>query len=124
MIRIRAVALVLLLGGGCKKAEDKPWLPDPTAPVPMTETEAKRGQDACAQYVEKICGCATAHAERKDVGEACKLAKGYPEGLEAALNIARDRESVKRDVAQSQDVARKTIKKCIEEVARLPLLGC
>ena len=117
--------LICLLAIGCsKKSEEKPWLPDPTEVPPMAASEIKRGQDACTAYVGKICDCAKRLPDRKDVGEACKLASGYPEAIEVGLNVANNPESTKRDNKQSQDMVRKTMAKCIEEAGKLTLLGC
>lgn len=127
MVAAARVALAVTLAlVGCKKSaeNDKGWIPDPNAPATLTEPEIKRGKDACAAYRDNICKCSEAHADRKDIGEACKLAKGYPEALEIGLNMINGVDTEKRDVHAGQNIVRKTMAKCIEEASKLTLLGC
>lgn len=122
---IRAL-LGLLVVVGCNKSteNDKGWIPDPNAPAALTEPEIKRGKDACTAYRDNVCKCSETHADRKDVAEACKLAKGYPEALEIGLAMIHGVDTEKRDVHAGQTTVRKTMAKCIEEASKLTLLGC
>ena len=121
-----ALAMILLVGCSKKADDAKPWIPDPNAPATMTNTEIKRGQDACTAYVTKICACADTPAgkAKPELAKQCALAKGYPEALEAGLNVALGSDTEKQDVVSTSSVVRKTIAKCIEETAKLPSLGC
>ncbi len=124
MIRALLVAAIALVG--CKKSDnnDKGWIPDPNAPAALTEPEIKRGKDACTTYRDNVCKCSEAHADRKDIAEACKLAKGYPEALEIGLSMIGGGDTEKRDVHAGQINVRKTMASCIQEASKLGLLGC
>jgi hypothetical protein len=112
------VALALAVGAGCK-AKKAPKKEPPVAG--LSETEVKRGEDACKLYVEKICACA---ATKPDLAQQCELAKSLPNAMQIALSVAVNPES-KPDVAkQSYDGVRQTISTCIQETAKLPSLGC
>jgi len=110
--------LVLVACVGCnKRAEQQPPAELPVMPA----AEAKRGQDACAAYVTKACGCADTVPALK---EACGLSRALPEAIEVSLSVARNPESTRRDVLQANDSVRKVVKECIEETAKLPAAGC
>ncbi|MBL0218912.1 MAG: hypothetical protein IPQ07_34195 [Myxococcales bacterium] len=110
--------LVLLVVAGCSKKE--PAGPPPEEKPPqIPQTELKRGQDACGAYVAKICACTVPDAARQ-----CGLAKALPDAITTGLEVAQNPESTRRDVLQSNDVIRKTMKECIEQTAKLPALGC
>ena len=79
----------------------------------------KRGQDACRDYVAKVCACAA-----PDAAKQCGLAKALPDAIQTGLEIATNPETTRRDVLQANDMIRKTMKECIEELAKLPALGC
>ncbi len=121
----RMIALALaglsLLGDGCKKhAADAPApTPDEVMPAPIPATEVQRGQDACKAYLAKVCACTEAAAK-----QPCELAKALPDAIEVGLQISANPESTRRDVLQAQDSVRKTMKECIEQIAKLPGLGC
>ncbi len=110
--------LVLVACAACKK-EQAPAPPPDDRPPPIPATEIKRGEDACAAYVTKICACTAADAPRQ-----CGLARALPDAIATALEVARNTGSTRRDVVQSNDVIRKTMKECIEQLAKLPALGC
>jgi hypothetical protein len=110
-----AVSLALV---GCKKSEPPP----PVAALPvMSASEAKRGQDACKAYVERVCACGETVAAMK---QACGLARALPEAIEVSLSVAGNSESTRRDVLQANDSVRKVVKECIEETAKLSGAGC
>ncbi|MBC7975158.1 MAG: hypothetical protein H7138_09250 [Myxococcales bacterium] len=124
---LRALALVVmawLAGGACKQQADAPAQSDvpamPVMPV-MPAAEAKRGQDACRAYVEKVCACAKTVPA---MVEACGLARALPEAIEVSLSVAASEDSTRRDVVQANDSVRKVVKECIEETAKLPGAGC
>jgi len=111
------VALALL--ASCKKQADAPPAP---APLPvMAAAEAKRGQDACKAYVDKVCACAETVAAMK---QPCGLARALPEAIDVGLSVAGNPESTRRDVLQANDSVRKVVKECIEETAKLSGAGC
>lgn len=119
----RRAALVAALAGalaGCSKRKDAPAV-DPGPPPSMPAAELKRGQDACKAYVEKICACAeTVEAAR----EPCKLSKALEDVLVVGTEVSQSPDSTRRDVVQAAQSMRKTIAECIEQTAKLPLLGC
>jgi hypothetical protein len=115
---VRLALLVLVLAAACKK--EQPATPPPDdRPAPIPPTELKRGQDACKAYVDKVCACTA-----PDAPKACALAKALPDAIATALEVAQNPESARMDVLQSNDIVRKTMKECIEQIAKLPALGC
>ncbi|MBA3541101.1 MAG: hypothetical protein H0T79_15930 [Deltaproteobacteria bacterium] len=121
--------LTLLLGialslGACKKQQGEPPPPtDPNRPTPISDTEVKRGNDACQALIDKSCKCADSDkAPQKQ--ESCALAKGYPEAIRVALEVAASPDSTRRDILQAHDSMRKTVKTCVELIAKLPTTGC
>lgn len=110
--------LVLVACAACKKEQAAQPPPD-DRPPPIPATEIKRGEDACQAYVAKVCACTAPDAPRQ-----CGLARALPDAIATALEVARNTESTRRDVVQSNDVIRKTMKECIEQLAKLPSLGC
>lgn len=112
------VALALSLAA-CKQSKEPPAPESPREVIPAPEL--KRGQDACAAYVEQACACAKtvpAAAER------CALAKALPESIEVALQVSMHPSTERKDFVQSADAIRKTIARCIELTAELGELGC
>ncbi len=119
---LRALALVACLAGGaCKQQADAPARSDVPAMPVMPAAEAKRGQDACRAYVEKVCACAKAVPA---LVEACGLARALPEAIEVSLSVATNADSTRKDVVQANDSVRKIVKECIEQTAKLPGAGC
>lgn len=109
--------LVLAAVVGCKKEA-----PPAKAELPiMTAAEVKRSQDACKDYVAKVCACAEQQPALKD---ACGLARALPEAVDVSLSVGSNPESTRRDVLQANDSVRKVVKECIEELAKLPAQGC
>jgi hypothetical protein len=111
------VALACVTLAGCAKKKEAPPAPPPVKA--MSADEIQRGKDACQAYVDKACACTAPDAAR-----LCQLAKGQPESIRLALEIAQAPDA-KPDVAeQSYDSVRKTTKACIEDMAKLPSQGC
>ncbi len=119
-----AVLVACALAAGCKRREEAP----PT-PLGMTEerpdlvpaAEIQRGKDVCAGYVERACACAKTVPAAAQV---CELAKGEPEAIRISLEVSRSPDSVRKDVIDAQHNLRKIVKVCVEEMAKLPALGC
>lgn len=121
MIRWLVVAAVI---AGCSKTPSSSEAPPAVDDKPhskMTEAEIVRGRDACTAYVDKICACATT---KPDLKRECQLSKARPEALRISHEVSLSPDSSAKDVAQMDDVARKTIKGCFEDLAKLPTLGC
>jgi len=110
--------LVIAALAACSK-EEAPAAPPVEEKPRIPATELKRGQDACADYVSKVCACTAPDAARQ-----CGLAKALPDAITTGLEVAMNPESTRRDVLQSNDMIRKTMKECIEQMAKLPALGC
>ena len=110
--------LVVLALAACSKKEQAAGPPPEDKPQ-IPQTELKRGRDACGDYVAKICACTVPDAAR-----LCGLAKALPDAITTGLEVATNPGSTRRDVLQSNDMIRKTMKECIEQTAKLPSLGC
>jgi len=113
------LVLALLLVAACSKSED----PAPYKPAPslVPETELKRGRDACAAYVAKVCTCAET---TPSFAEQCRLAKALPEALEVDQSVGTAPGVEKHDSVSLAFAVRKTIKSCIDQTAKLPSQGC
>jgi hypothetical protein len=116
---MKHLVLVLALVAACKKQEPEAK-PQP-GPPPMPASEIQRSQDACKQYVERVCACA---ATVPAVAKQCELARALPDAVRLGLEIAASPDSNPDLVQQSYASVRKTAKECIEQTAKLPALGC
>lgn len=111
------LALGLALAGCAKKKEKQPAAANPTG---LTEVEVQRAKEACADYQARVCDAATKAPERPELAEACRLAPSASDAMRTALEISAHPESAPRDVKQAQDALRKTMRHCVEELAKLP----
>ena len=109
------LVLVLALMAGCKAKEEK----KPAVVEKMAPEEIQRDQDACKAYVDKICACTVPDAKKQ-----CELARALPEAIRIGLEVAASPDSKPDVVRQSLDGVRKTAKECIEQIAKLPAMGC
>ena len=114
------VVVALLLLAACKKQEAKQH-EQPSAVPAMPAAEVKRSEDACKTYVERICACA---ATVPDAAKQCELARALPDAVRIGLEVASSPDSKPDIVQQSYASVRKTAKECIEQLAKLPSLGC
>jgi len=113
------LGLLLVLVGACSKSDEQaPYKP---APSLVPETELKRGRDACAAYVAKVCKCAET---TPSFAEQCRLAKALPEALEVDQSVGTAPGVEQKDSASLAFAVRKTIKSCIDQTAKLPTQGC
>lgn len=110
------LALALAFAPACSKKQDEP---PPTTPPQISEAELKQAVDACTAYAEKLCAC-TAPAAK----EECPLAKGVPEAIDVAKRLATNPKADVADAAQAASSIKKMLKRCVEQTARLPELGC
>ena len=113
---MKAVVLALLFVA-CSKHEDA--APRKSAVAPLPAGEVQRSQDACAAYVAKVCACTSPAAQKE-----CPLAKALPEAMKLALDTAANPETDRADALRAQRNVLETAKQCIEQVAKLPALGC
>ncbi|HSD87887.1 MAG TPA: hypothetical protein VLB44_10255 [Kofleriaceae bacterium] len=113
------LALALLAAGGCSKKQEhkKTEKPVPT----MSDTEIRRGQDACKIYVDRACACATS---KPDLAKECELAKALPDALRIGLEVAASPDSKPDIVEQSYASVRKTVANCIDSTNKLTNAGC
>jgi hypothetical protein len=120
MTRLAAVAIWAVCAvAACKQSADAP---PAAAPMPtMPASEIKRGQDACKAYVDKVCACADSVPA---MAKQCALAHALPDAIQVGLDVAASDDSTRRDVLQVHDSVRRIVKKCIEDIARLPAAGC
>jgi len=112
----RALLLCLLLA--CSKKQEAPK--EQKIPA-MSATEIQRSQDACQTYVDKLCACAGSNADLKD---QCGLAKALPDAIRIGVEVSQSPDSKPKDVYGAQESVRKTAKNCVEQLAKLPSLGC
>ena len=111
----RALLLCLLLACAKKQAP-------PQGKVPaLSAEEIQRSQDACKTYVDKVCACA---AQVPAVKAQCDLAKALPEAVQIGVDVAANPDTKPQDIYGAQSSVRKAVKTCIEELAKLPALGC
>jgi hypothetical protein len=109
-----ALAIVAVLAISCAKHEDPP---KPIQPLPAAEVA--RAHDACQSYVDKVCGCVAPAAQKQ-----CTLAKALPQALDLALQTAANPGEERDSQLRSQVFVRETVKECVEELAKLPAIGC
>lgn len=114
---MKRLVLAALLLVACKKQEAKQH-EQPAVPA-MPAAEVKRSEDACNLYVERICACTVPAAAKQ-----CELARALPEAVRIGLEVAASPDSKPDIVQQSYASVRKTAKECIEQLAKLPALGC
>lgn len=116
---MKRLAIALALVAACKKQEAPPK--QEPGPPPMPAAEIQRSEDACKQYVERVCACAQTVPA---VAKQCELARALPEAVRIGLEVAASPDSKPDIVEQSYASVRKTAKECIEQTAKLPALGC
>jgi hypothetical protein len=112
----RALVLCLLLA--CSKRQEAPK--EQKVP-PMSANEIQRADEACKTYVDKLCACAGGSAA---LTEQCNLAKALPDAIRIGVEVSQSPESKPKDIYGAQESVRKTAKNCVEQLAKLPSLGC
>jgi hypothetical protein len=114
-----AVALAVALAA-CKSGASTPS-GEGSATVRMSADEERRGRDACKAYLAQVCACADRVPALVD---ECRLARGGPEAVQLGLDIAAGSETTKQDALGALASVRKTVKRCIEQTAKLASSGC
>jgi hypothetical protein len=110
---------IVLVAGCAKKREAEPVVEDRAPTMPADEVQ--RSRDACTGYVERACACAEKVPAAK---QACDLSHALPAAVRISLEVAASPDSTKADGLAAQRSVRKTVKECIEQTAKLPMLGC
>ncbi len=115
-----ALACCLALAG-CNKGDDgkSGQVPADEGPPPIEQAEAARGVTACEQYKAAVCACAE-KTESPDHDRECKLADSRIEALKMQLDVLAAKDQIAgqdRRVVQAE--ARKVIKGCLEDTAKL-----
>jgi len=110
---MRWLAIVVALAA-CSKPEEKKARVEPLPPA-----EVARAHEACQAYVDKACAC-TAPAGQKQ----CALAKPLPQALELSLQTVANPGEDQDAQLRAQVFVRETVKECVEELAKLPAIGC
>jgi hypothetical protein len=106
------IAIALVAGCKSEKVEHRPLPPLPAA-------EIQRAEDACKAYVDQVCGCKAPAAQKQ-----CPLAKALPAALQLAIDTAANPGEERTTAMRAQVNVRETVKECVEELAKLPALGC
>ena len=111
--------LLAIALAACSKSSPPPpaVVVDKVAPLPAGEVQ--RGQDACTAYATKVCACTSTAAQK-----ACPLAKALPDALKLALETSLNPQTDRDNAQRAQVSVRETAKECIEQLAKLPALGC
>ena len=112
----RALLLCLLLA--CAKKQEAPK--EQKVPT-RSATEIQRSEDACKTYVDKICACAGSNAALAD---QCGLARSLPDAIRIGVEVSQSPDSKPKDIYGAQESVRMTAKNCVEQLAKLPSLGC
>jgi hypothetical protein len=114
---MKALILWAILLGACSKKQEE--APPAEPPPAISQDEVKRGVDACADYTKRVCTCkAPEHVE------ACKLAPAYSDAVDMARGVVFNPETKRKDAVQAAASIRNTVKKCVEEAAKLAAAGC
>src|SRR5690606_28584067 len=85
---MKRLAIAIALVAACKKEE--PAHEQQSGPPPMPAAEIKRSEDACKQYVERVCACAE---KVPAVAKQCELARALPDAVRLGLEIAASPDS-------------------------------
>ena len=109
--------LLVVMLVACSNHEDAAPKKPSVAPLPAAEVQ--RGQDACSAYIAKVCACTSPAAQKQ-----CPLAKALPDAMKLALDTAANPETDHNDALRAQTNVLETAKQCIEQVAKLPAIGC
>jgi uncharacterized lipoprotein NlpE involved in copper resistance len=116
--RAAALALVLCLVGCRDRAE-----PAAAMPAPVSEVEARRGQDACQDYASKVCACAASKPGDAALRELCELAPAKQSALEMVLEVNRTTQSA-QERYKTADTVQRYARSCIEGISDLASRGC
>lgn len=108
------LVLLALLVAGCAKEPPKPARTSSLSPA-----EIQRARDACRAYADAACRCAGSAGAQQ-----CALAKPLPDALEMAIQAAASAGEVPTTQPRAEVLVRETVKECVEELAKLPALGC
>ncbi len=120
---MRTIALIALLAAtACHKNDEPAQARVEPPPDPITTTEVDRGRQACDSFAEKVCDCALA---RPEMTSECELARTRSGAFDLNVRAARaSGHTSTRDVASIQANARKIVRACIEDAAKLVVRGC
>lgn len=112
---------VLALVVACSKTEAPPPAEGDKPPALLPPEELKRADEACNEYVAKVCACAeTVPAKQED----CALSKAIPDAIGVAKRLAANPKADREDAVQAAGNVRKTVRACIEKTAKLASEGC
>jgi len=119
----RALAIATwLVAAACSKS-DSPTKPAPAQdrPPPMSEAELTRANDACTDYLARVCKCGETVDAAKNI---CADSQALPAALKMSVDLATATDAEKLDVLRAQTSIRRISKTCIDGAAQLPALGC
>jgi hypothetical protein len=81
-------------------------------------------QDAAQVIVELVAAAKIPMSKLSEPIQMCELGLALPEALRVAREVSLTANSTGKDIAQAEDSARKTIRGCFENLAKLPAFGC
>lgn len=119
---LAAIAALLLALVACSKGESGD-APVDDMPAPVSESERERGQEACKEYVARVCACADKQPDNGDLRERCDLAPGKLSSLNMLLQVNRTAENPQDRLTTGATIHR-TIGSCISGQGELDSLGC
>jgi hypothetical protein len=112
---LAALTLAVAMLGGCKKQPDAGEKKADRKPMVLPE-ERQRTEQACLDYVTKLCICSKMKPENTDLAKRCELEKALPDALHLAIGIDADPAADATTVASAQSQIKKIFKTCIEGV--------
>lgn len=110
------------LASGCGRSREDESAPEPL-PAAISEAEEERGQAACEAYVERVCACAQAKPDNRDIEQACQLAPAKRSSLNLVLRANRSSDNLE-DRVKTGITAQRIMGSCISEQGKLDSLGC
>lgn len=116
------LALVLCLAGACRDRAEHRVEPQ-AMPAPVSEVEARRGQEACQDYATRVCACAASKPEDAALRELCDLAPAKRSALEMVLEVNRTTQSA-QERYKTADTVQRYARSCIEGISDLAPHGC
>jgi hypothetical protein len=98
--------------------------PDPKGSDIIVDLPDVGSGDPAEQVMKIVDSAKLKMSELSEPIRQCQLSRALPEALRVAREVSLTANSTAKDIAQAEDSARKTIRGCFEDLAKLPGLGC